>query len=197
MIAGLIILGVLVLLFLWAMGIYNQLVRLRNQFQNSFSQIEVQLKRRYDLIPRLVDCVKGIMGHEKDFFTEVVETRNSAMTALQSAAANPGDAQRIQQLAGAESALGGALGRLFALSEDYPEMKSNENMLQMQKDFRTTEDKISFSRQAFNDAVTSYNTYKQTFPPVLFAATFGHARDASLLDFDDDEIQEPPDVSFT
>ena len=136
------------------------------------------------------------MGHEKSTWTEVVDKRNEAVSGLRAAAASPGDAQAMQQLAGAESALGGALGRLFALSEDYPELKANENMLQMQEDLRTTEDKVGFARQAYNDAVTAYNTYKQTFPPVLFAATFGHARDACLLDFDDNEINEAPKVSF-
>ncbi|MBO46075.1 MAG: LemA family protein [Planctomycetes bacterium] len=185
-----------ILLIFWAIGIYNRLVVLRNQFTNSFAQVEVQLKRRYDLIPNLVEMVKGIMGHEKDFFTEVVEKRNQAVARLQSCADNPGDPQAMQQLVGAESALGGALGRLFALSEDYPEMKTHKNMLQLQEDLRTTENKVAFARQAYNDSVTTYNTYKQTFPPVLFAGTFGHARDAALLDFDDNEINEAPKVSF-
>ena len=195
-----IVLGVLaffaIILVFLAIAIYNRLVRLRNQFSNCFAQIEVQLKRRYDLIPNLLECVKGYMGHEKSTFKEVVETRNQAVNGLQAAAANPGDAAAMQQLAGAESALGGALGRLFALSEDYPDLKANENMLQMQEDLRSTENKVAFARQAYNDSVTAYNTYKQTFPPVMLAGTFGHAQDASLLDFDDDEINEAPKVSF-
>ncbi len=185
-----------VVLFIWAIGIYNRLVTLKNQFQNSFSQIEVQLKRRHDLIPNLLETVKGYMSHEKDTFKEVVEARNQAVSGLKAAASNPGDPSAIQQLAGAESALGGALGRLFALSEDYPDLKANENMLQMQEDLRTTENKVAFARQAYNDSVTAYNTYKQTFPPVLFAGTFGHSQDAALLDFDDNEINEAPKVSF-
>ena len=192
---GVFVLFAIALIFL-AITIYNRLVTLKNRFANSFSQIEVQLKRRYDLIPNLIETVKGYMGHEKSTFKEVVEMRNQAMSGLKAAAANPGDAAAIQQLAASESALGGALGRLFALSEDYPELKANENMLQMQEDLRTTENKVAFARQAYNDAVTDYNTYKQTFPPVLFAGTFGHARDAALLDFDDQEINEAPKVSF-
>ena len=185
-----------IILIFWAIAIYNRLVALKNRFENSFSQIEVQLKRRHDLIPNLLETVKGYMGHEKSTFKEVVEARNQAVSGLQAATANPGDPAAIQQLAASESALGSALGRLFALSEDYPELKASKNMQDLQKELQKTEDKVAFTRQAFNNAVTSYNTYKQTFPPVLFASTFGHARDACLLDFDDDEINEVPEVSF-
>ena len=183
-----------IVLIFWAISIYNRLVTLKNQVDNGFAQIEVMLKRRHDLIPNLVKCVKGYMGHEKTTFMDVVEKRNSAMNCLKGA--DPTDAQAMQQLASAEGALGGALGRLFALSEDYPELKASKNMQDLQKELGKTEDKVAFTRQAFNNAVTSYNTYKQTFPPVLFASTFGHARDACLLDFDDDEINEVPEVSF-
>lgn len=183
-----------ILLIFWAISIYNRLVTLRNQVDNNFSQIEVMLKRRHDLIPNLVKCVKGYMDHEKATFMDVVEKRNSAMSSLK--AADPTDAQAMRQLASAEGALGGALGRLFALSEGYPELKASKNMQDLQKELGKTEDKVAFTRQAFNNAVTTYNTYKQTFPPVLFASTFGHARDACLLDFDDNEINEVPEVSF-
>ncbi|MFP6854842.1 MAG: LemA family protein [Opitutales bacterium] len=195
-----IVLGVFVVfgifILLLAISIYNKLVTLKNRFANSFSQIEVQLKRRHDLIPNLIETVKGYMGHEKSTFKEVVEMRNRAVSGLQAASANPGDAAAMQQLAASESALGGALGRLFALSEDYPDLKANTNMLQLQEDLKGTENKIAFARQAYNDSVTEYNTYKQTFPPVLLAASFGHAQDASLLDFDDREINQAPKVSF-
>ena len=183
-------------LIFWAISIYNRLVVLKNQVDRDFSQIEVMLKRRHDLIPNLIECVKGYMSHEKSAFMDVVEKRNQAVSGLQGSV-DPTDAQAMQQLAGAESALGGALGKLFALSEAYPDLKANTNMQDLQKELRDTEDKVAFTRQAFNNAVTSYNTYKQTFPPVLFAATFGHARDACLLDFDDNEINEAPKVSFT
>jgi len=183
-------------LIFWAISIYNRLVVLKNQVDRDFSQIEVMLKRRHDLIPNLIECVKGYMSHEKSAFMDVVEKRNQAVSGLQGSV-DPTDAQAMQQLAGAESALGGALGKLFALSEAYPDLKANTNMQDLQKELRDTEDKVAFTRQAFNNAVTSYNTYKQTFPPVLFAGTFGHARDACLLDFDDNEINEAPKVSFT
>ena len=183
-------------LIFWAISIYNRLVVLKNQVDRDFSQIEVMLKRRHDLIPNLIECVKGYMSHEKSAFMDVVDKRNEAVNGLQGSV-DPTDAQAMQQLAGAESALGGALGKLFALSEAYPDLKANTNMQDLQKELRDTEDKVAFTRQAFNNAVTSYNTYKQTFPPVLFAATFGHARDACLLDFDDNEINEAPKVSFT
>ncbi|MBG28988.1 MAG: LemA family protein [Opitutae bacterium] len=183
-------------LIFWAISIYNRLVVLKNQVDRDFSQIEVMLKRRHDLIPNLIECVKGYMSHEKSAFMDVVDKRNQAVSGLQGSV-DPTDAQAMQQLAGAESALGGALGKLFALSEAYPDLKANTNMQDLQKELRDTEDKVAFTRQAFNNAVTSYNTYKQTFPPVLFAGTFGHARDACLLDFDDNEINEAPKVSFT
>ncbi len=185
-----------IVLIFWAISIYNRLVVLKNQVDRDFSQIEVMLKRRHDLIPNLIECVKGYMSHEKSAFMDVVEKRNEAVNGLQGSV-DPTDAQAMQQLAGAESALGGALGKLFALSEAYPDLKANTNMQDLQKELRDTEDKVAFTRQAFNNAVTSYNTYKQTFPPVLFAGTFGHARDACLLDFDDNEINEVPKVSFT
>lgn len=193
----LIVLGVIgLLLVFYVVGVYNTLVALKNRFENAFSQIEVQLQRRYDLIPNLVETVKGYMKHERETLEAVIEARNQAAGCLQQAAGNPGDAAAITGLAGAESALGGALGRLFALSESYPDLKANQNMANLQEEISTTENKVSFSRQAFNDSVTAYNTYKQTFPPVFFAGMFGHGQDGSLLEFESKKIAEAPKVSF-
>jgi len=177
-------------------GIYNKLVTLRNRYQNAFAQIEVQLKRRHDLIPNMVEVAKGYMAHEKTTLEAVIQARNQAAGGLQKAAANPGDATAMAGLASAEGALTGTLGRLFALAESYPDLKANQNMMQLSEELRSTENKVSFSRQAFNDAVTLYNTYRQTFPPVIFAGMFGHGSDATLLEFDSAAIAEPPKVSF-
>ena len=197
MLTTLIIVAVLALfLVFYAIGIYNKLVTLKNRFENAFSQIEVQLQRRYDLIPNLIETVKGYMAHEKDTLEAVIQARNQAQSSLKNAAQNPGDAGAIAGLAGAEGLLGGALGRIFALAESYPDLKANQNMANLQEELSTTENKVAFSRQAFNDAVTAYNTYKQTFPPVLLAGTFGHRDDAALLEFDSEEIKEAPKVQF-
>jgi LemA protein len=177
-------------------GIFNKLVTLRNRFQNAFAQIEVQLKRRYDLIPNLIEVAKGYMKHERETLEAVIQARNQAAGGLQKAAQNPGDPAAIQGLAAAEGALTGTLGRLFALAESYPDLKANQNMMQLSEELRSTENKVAFSRQAFNDAVTQYNTYKQTFPPVIFAGMFGHGQDATLLEFKDEPIQQVPKVSF-
>lgn len=177
-------------------GIYNKLVTLKNRYQNAFAQIEVQLKRRHDLIPNMVEVAKGYMAHEKTTLEAVIQARNQAAGGLQKAAANPGDATAMAGLASAEGALSGTLGRLFALAESYPDLKANQNMMQLSEELRSTENKVSFSRQAFNDAVTLYNTYRQTFPPVIFAGMFGHGSDATLLEFDSAAIAEPPKVSF-
>jgi LemA protein len=176
--------------------IFNKLVTLRNRFQNAFAQIEVQLKRRYDLIPNLIEVAKGYMKHERETLEAVIQARNQAAGGLQKAAQNPGDPAAIQGLAAAEGALTGTLGRLFALAESYPDLKANQNMMQLSEELRSTENKVAFSRQAFNDAVTQYNTYKQTFPPVIFAGMFGHGQDATLLEFKDEPIQQVPKVSF-
>lgn len=181
----------------WGVGIYNRLVALKNRFQNAFSQIEVQLKRRYDLIPNLVETVKGYMQHEKGTLEAVIKARNQAVSGLQQAAANPGDPAAMQALASAEQGLSGALGRLFALSEAYPDLKANQNMAQLSEEITSTENKVAFARQAYNDAVTAYNTYRQSFPPIFFANMLGHTQDAELLDFDDAQIAEAPKVSFT
>lgn len=188
--------GIAFLLFTYGIGIYNRLVTLKNRFQNSFSQIEVQLQRRYDLIPNLVEVAKGYMSHERETLEAVISARNQAVGALKAAAANPGDMKSMADLASAEQGLGGVLGRLFAVSEAYPDLKANQNMAQLTEELTATENKVAFSRQAYNDSVTEYNTYKQTFPPIFFAGLLGHGDDAELLDFDDAKINEAPNVSF-
>lgn len=192
----LVILGVVVVLGLWAAAIYNQLVTLRARGKNGFAQIDVQLKRRHDLIPNLVETAKGYMAHERETLEAVINARNRAVTATSAAAANPGDQATMGALAGAETMLTQSLGRLFALAEAYPDLKANQNMLAIQEELTTTENKVAFARQAFNDAITSYNTYRDSFPPVLLAGTFGFLP-ASLLEFEDREaIQAAPKVSF-
>jgi LemA protein len=191
------VIAVGLLIAFYAVGVYNTLVTLRNRFENAFSQIEVQLKRRYDLIPNLVETVKGYMAHEKGTLEAVINARNQAVGAVKAAAAHPGDAAAMGQLAGAEQALGASLGRLFALAEAYPDLKANQNMAQLTEELTTTENKVAFARQAFNDSVTAYNTYRQSFPPVFFAGLFGHSEDAELLEFADSaQIAEAPKVSF-
>ena len=197
---GWIVLGVFVVILavvaFYIVGIYNRLVQLQNRNENGFSQIEVQLKRRYDLIPNLVETVKGYMSHERETLEAVINARNQAVNGLQQAAMDPSNAAAIQALGGAEQGLTGALGKLFALSEAYPDLKANENMAQLTEEITSTENKVSFARQAYNDAVTAYNTYKQTFPPVFVAGLFGHGQDAQLLQFDSEAIAEAPKVSF-
>jgi LemA protein len=198
MVTVLIVAGIVVMLIVTVIGAFNKLVALKNRYLNAFAQIEVQLKRRYDLIPNLVETVKGYMAHERETLDAVVKARNAAVSGLQTAAQNPGDAEAIKGLAGAEGALGGAMGRLFALAEAYPDLKASENMQQLTEELTSTENKVSFARQAFNDTVTAYNTYRQSFPALLFANTFGHPTDASLLEFEDSKaIAEPPKVSFS
>jgi LemA protein len=176
-------------------GVYNGLVVARNRYKNAFSQIDVQLKRRYDLIPNLVEAVKGYMAHEKGTLNEVIEARNRAVTAGQAASANPGDPNAMNNLNKAEGQLNGALGRLFALSEAYPDLKANTNMLQLQEELTSTENKVSFARQAFNDAVTFYNNKREVFPNVIFAGMFGFFP-AELFQVESDAVREAPKVQF-
>ncbi len=193
-----IIAAVVVVLALPVIAIYNKLVALKNRFENAFAQIEVQLKRRHDLIPNLVETAKGYMAHEKGTLEAVIEARNQAVSGLSGASRNPGDPGAMQQLGTAEGALTGAMGRLFAVMEAYPDLKANQNMMALQEEITATENKVAFSRQAFNDAVTGYNTYRESFPPVVFAGMFGHGRNASLLEFADSaQIQDAPKVSFS
>ncbi len=195
---ALIVIAVIFLLILvMVVGVYNKLVSAKNRYQNAFAQIAVQLKRRYDLIPNLVETVKGYMAHERETLDAVIQARNQAASGLQAATSDPGDPDAMQNLGVAERALGGAMGRLFALSEAYPDLKASENMKQLTEELTSTENKVSFARQAFNDAVTTYNTYKQSFPAVILAGMFGHTQDASLLEFDTEAIAEAPKVSFT
>ena len=192
-----IVIAVIALLGFWIASIYNQLVALKNRYENGFSQIEIQLKRRYDLIPNLVETAKGYLSHEKETLESVIHARNQAMSGLQSAADNPSDPNAIKELSSAEGILGNALGRLNVVMEAYPDLKANQNMMQLTEELTSTENKVAFARQGYNDQVTEYNTYRQSFPPVLFAGFFGHGIDAELLEFaDSDAIQAAPSISF-
>jgi len=178
-------------------GIFNRLVTLKNRFANAFAQIEVQLKRRHDLIPNLVETAKGYLAHERTTLEAVIAARNQAVAGLGRAAQTPTDPAAIQALNKAEAGLSGALGRLFAVAESYPDLKANQNMMALQEELTSTENRVSFARQAYNDAVTAYNIYKQTFPPVVVASMFGHGQDATLLEFEDRAaIAQPPKVAF-
>src|SRR4051794_39373926 len=167
-----IFLGVIVALIAWAAAIYNGLVALRNRFKNAFAQIDVQLKRRYDLIPNLVETAKGYMKHERETLEAVIAARNTAYAASKNAAANPADAAAMKGLLNAESGLGGALSRLMVVSEQYPDLKANQNMMQLTEELTSTENKISFARQAYNDSVTGYNTAREKFPTNVIAGMF-------------------------
>ncbi|MET1079957.1 MAG: LemA family protein [Pseudomonas sp.] len=188
---------VLAAMVFYIISLYNRLVALRNRFQNAFAQIEVQLKRRYDLIPNLVETAKGYLKHERETLEAVITARNTALAGLQAAAAAPGSAAAMQQLAGAEGALSGAMGRLSVVMEAYPDLKASANMLQVGEELTSTENKLAFARQAFNDAVMDYNSFKQSFPAVVLAGSFGHAKDATLLEFADSPVmQDAPKVAF-
>ena len=194
-VTALVLLGIGVLLFFWGIGIYNRLVSLRNRYKNGYSQIDVQLKRRYDLIPNLVETAKGYLKHERETLEAVISARNQAASAGQLAAANPGDPKAMKGLMGAEGMLTGALGRLFAVSEAYPDLKANQNMLSLQEELTSTENKIAFSRQAYNDAVTVYNTGREKFPNTVVAG-FGGFTEAQLFEVESQAEKEAPKVAF-
>ncbi len=196
MLTSIILLSILALVVLYGINVYNKLVTLRNRLKNGFAQIEVQLKRRYDLIPNLVETVKGYMEHEKETFEKVIQARNQAVSGLKAASQSPDSSAALQELTQAENALTSALGKLNVVVEAYPELKADKTMARLQEELTSTENKVSFARQAFNDAVTSYNTYKQTFPPVIIANACKF-EDAELLEFEDSQaIQAAPSVSF-
>ena len=183
------------LVVVWLVGIYNRLVSLRNRFKNAFSQIDVQLKRRYDLIPNLVETVKGYMKHERETLEAVISARNQARSVEQRVAANPGDPDSMRELMAAETALTGTLGRLFALSEAYPDLKANTNMQQLQEELSSTENRVAFTRQAYNDAVMQYNTYRESFPQNQIAGAFGF-REAESFQIEVEAQRDTPRVSF-
>jgi LemA protein len=190
-----ILLVVLFILIAWSVSIYNKLVALRNRFKNAFAQIDVQLKRRYDLIPNLVEIAKSYMKHERETLEAVIQARNMAQQAEKQAAAQPDDPAAIRNLMGAEQTLTGSLGKLFALSENYPDLKANQNMMQLSEELSSTENKIAFARQAFNDSVMNYNTYREMFPNTMFAGMFGFAPAQQFI-IENEAERVAPKVSF-
>jgi len=191
----LIFLAIVAGIIFYLVSIYNQLVSLKNRFKNAFSQIDVQLTRRYDLIPNLVNTAKGYMKHEKETLEAVISARNSAVNANQAAAKNPGDAASMKELAAAETMLTGSLGKLFALSENYPDLKANETMASLMEELTSTENKISFSRQSFNDSVMQYNTYLEQFPNSMIASRYAFT-EAELLKLTEPAARQAVKVSF-
>jgi LemA protein len=192
----LLLLAAVVMLALFVVGIYNRLVALRNRFKNAFAQIDVQLKRRYDLIPNLVEVAKGYLKHEHSTLEDVIKARNIALAASQTAAANPADGAAIKSLGAAETGLAGALSRLMVVAEQYPDLKANQNMMQLTEEITSTENKVSFARQAYNDSVMTYNTTRETFPNVIFAGMFGFLA-AQLFQIENATEREAPKVSFS
>lgn len=191
-----VVLGVILIIVLVLAGMYNNLVVLRNRFKNAFAQIDVQLKRRYDLIPNLVETAKGYLKHERETLEAVITARNQASAANVKAAANPGDAVAMQGLMGAESGLMGAMSRLMMVVERYPDLKANQNMMQLTEELTSTENKVAFARQAYNDSVMAYNTGRETFPTVMFAGMFGFTP-AVLFEITNEAEREAPKVAFT
>ncbi len=192
---GWIVFGIVILIAIFFISIYNKLVGSRNAYKNAFAQIDVQLTRRHDLIPNLVETAKGYMKHERETLEAVITARNAAVTGLKNAAANPGDPNAVQQLSGAENALTGALGRLFALAEAYPDLKANQNMMQVSEELTSTENKVAFARQAFNDAVMNYNNRREMFPNSIVAGMFAFWP-AQLLEIESPEKRAVPVVKF-
>lgn len=186
---------VAVVLLLWALGTYNKLVRYRNNYKNAFAQIDVQLKRRHDLIPNLVETAKGYMKHERETLEAVIQARNMAMNAQQAASANPGDPEAMKALNGAEGQLNSTLSRLMVVCEAYPDLKANQNMLQIQEELTSTENKVAFARQAYNDAVTSYNNAREVVPANIVAG-IGGFKEAALMEIENKEERDAPKVSF-
>ncbi|MBR2694454.1 MAG: LemA family protein [Thermoguttaceae bacterium] len=195
LIALIAILAVAFFVLLWAVGVYNGLVRSRNNYKNAFAQIDVQLKRRYDLIPNLVEAVKGYMAHERGTLEAVIQARNAAINAQKAASQDPGNPDAMKQLGAAEGELTGALSRLMVVCEAYPDLKANQNMLELQEELTSTENKVAFARQAYNDAVTSYNNMREVFPANLVAG-FGGFGPAALLEIENQEERTAPKVSF-
>jgi len=194
--SGWVFLAVVAALVVWAVSIYNGLVALRQRFKNAYAQIDVQLKRRYDLIPNLVEAAKGYLAHERQTLEAVVAARGAAVSAAQRAAAAPGDPAAMKGLSQAEGALGGAMGRLLAVFEAYPDLKANQNILQVQEELTSTENKIAFARQAYNDSVMEYNTKRESFPDTIFAGMFGFAPATLLEATESAEERKAPKVSF-
>ena len=195
MVGLVVVIGFVALIGLFAMGVYNGLVKLRNFYKNSFSQIDVQLKRRHDLIPNLVETAKAYMSHERETLEAVIAARNGAESARQTAAANPGDPATLAQLGKAEAGLGGVLGRLFAVAEAYPDLKANQNMMQLSEELTTTENKVAFSRQAYNDSVLAFNNKREVFPNNMVAGMFGFTK-AALFEIDVEAERDAPKVEF-
>jgi LemA protein len=196
MVGFLVLLAIVVVVVLWIVSLYNRLVGSRNGYKNAFAQIDVQLKRRYDLIPNLVETAKGYIKHERETLEAVIKARNSAVSAVQAAAANPGDASAMRGLAGAEGAVTASLGRLFAVAESYPDLKANQNMMQLSEELTSTENKVAFARQAYNDSVMSYNNQREMFPGSIIAGMFSF-QSAQLLELDEPAARQAPKVSFT